>query len=236
MIEDLKGVETWRIFRIMSEFVEGFEELSNIGPAVTIFGSARFHKNHKYYKKAVEISGLLAKNGYTIITGGGPGIMEAANKGASVNTGVSVGLNIVLPKEQKPNPFQNKSLNFKYFFARKVMFVKYAMGYVCMPGGFGTLDEFFEALTLIQTHRIYPFPLILVGKEYWEGLMHWIKTTMLKEKTISKEDIDLMKLTDDPQEVLSVINAHRDWKIKMIKKSLGKKENKSLRDKGNFIN
>jgi len=236
MIEDLKGVETWRIFRIMSEFVEGFEELSNIGPAVTIFGSARFHKNHKYYKKAVEISGLLAKNGYTIITGGGPGIMEAANKGASVNTGVSVGLNIVLPKEQKPNPFQNKSLNFKYFFARKVMFVKYAMGYVCMPGGFGTLDEFFEALTLIQTHRIYPFPLILVGKEYWEGLMHWIKTTMLKEKTISKEDIDLMKLTDDPQEVLSVINAHRDWKIKMIKKSLGKKGNKSLRDKGNLIN
>jgi len=236
MIEDLKGAETWRIFRIMSEFVEGFEELSNIGPAVTIFGSARFHKNHKYYKKAVEISGLLAKNGYTIITGGGPGIMEAANKGASVNTGVSVGLNIVLPKEQKPNPFQNKSLNFKYFFARKVMFVKYAMGYVCMPGGFGTLDEFFEALTLIQTHRIYPFPLILVGKEYWEGLMHWIKTTMLKEKTISKEDIDLMKLTDDPQEVLSVINAHRDWKIKMIKKSLGKKGNKSLRDKGNLIN
>lgn len=236
MIEDLKGAETWRIFRIMSEFVEGFEELSNIGPAVTIFGSARFHKNHKYYKKAVEISGLLAKNGYTIITGGGPGIMEAANKGASVNTGVSVGLNIVLPKEQKPNPFQNKSLNFKYFFARKVMFVKYAMGYVCMPGGFGTLDEFFEALTLIQTHRIYPFPLILVGKDYWDGLMHWIKTTMLKEKTISKEDIDLMKLTDDPQEVLSVINAHRDWKINMIKKSLRKKENKSLRDKGNLIN
>ncbi len=236
MIEDLKGAETWRIFRIMSEFVEGFEELSNIGPAVTIFGSARFHKNHKYYKKAVEISSLLAKNGYTIITGGGPGIMEAANKGASVNTGVSVGLNIVLPKEQKPNQFQNKSLSFKYFFARKVMFVKYAMGYVCMPGGFGTLDEFFEALTLIQTHRIYPFPLILVGKEYWNGLMHWIKTTMLKEKTISKEDIDLMKLTDDPQEVLSVINAHRDWKIKMIKKSMGKKENKSLRDKGNLIN
>ena len=236
MIEDLKGVETWRIFRIMSEFVEGFEELSDIGPAVTIFGSARFHRNHKYYKKAVEISGLLAKNGYTIITGGGPGIMEAANKGASVNTGVSEGLNIVLPKEQRPNPFPNKSLNFKYFFARKVMFVKYAMGYVCMPGGFGTLDEFFEALTLIQTHRIYPFPLILVGKEYWDGLMHWIEATMLKEKTISKEDIDLIKLTDDPKEVLSVINAHRDWKINMIKKSMRKKENKSLRDKGNFIN
>jgi len=224
MIEDLKGLETWRIFRIMSEFVEGFEELSDIGPAVTIFGSARFHRNHKYYKKALEISCLLAENGYTIITGGGPGIMAAANKGASLNKVISVGLNIVLPKEQKPNPFQNKSLNFKYFFARKVMFVKYAMGYVCLPGGFGTLDEFFEALTLIQTHKIYPFPLILVGKEYWHGLMHWIKTTMLKEKTISKEDIDLIKLTDDPKEVLSVINAHRDWKIKMIKKSMGKKK------------
>src|SRR3989339_2051522 len=224
MIEDLKGAETWRIFGIISVFGAVFEELSNFGPAVTIFGSARFHKNHTYYKKAVEISSLLAKNGYTIITGGGPGIMEAANKGASMNTGVSVGLNIVLPKEQKPNPFQNKSLSFKYFFARKVMFVKYAMGYVCMPGGFGTLDEFFEALTLIQTHRIYPFPLILVGKEYWEGLIRWMKATMLKEETIDSGDLDLIKLTDDPQEVLSVINAHRGWKISMIKKSMGKKK------------
>ena len=227
MIEDLKGRETWRIFRIMSEFVEGFEELSDIGLAVTIFGSARFHRNHKYYKKAVEISGLLTKNGYTIITGGGPGIMEAANKGASMNKGVSVGLNIVLPKEQKPNPFQNKALNFKYFFARKVMFVKYAIGYVCMPGGFGTLDEFFEALTLIQTHKIYPFPLILVGKEYWNGLIHWIKATMLKEKTISKEDLELIKLTDDPKEVLSIINAHRDWKTKMTKES-ARNRNKNI--------
>ena len=159
--------------------------------------------------------------------------MEAANKGASMNTGVSVGLNIVLPKEQKPNQFQNKSLSFKYFFARKVMFVKYAMGYVCMPGGFGTLDELFEALTLIQTHRIYPFPLILVGKEYWDGLIHWIKATMLKEKAISKEDIDLIKLTDDPKEVLSVINAHRDWKINMIKKSMEKKGTKVSGNKGN---
>src|SRR3990167_5524135 len=226
MTEALKGAEPWRISGIRRGLVEGFKEFSNIGPAVTIFGSARFHRNHKYYKKAVEISSLLAKNGYTIITGGGPGIMEAANKGASVNTGVSVGLNIVLPKEQKPNQFQNKSLSFKYFFARKVMFVKYAMGYVCMPGGFGTLDEFFEALTLIQTHRIYPFPLILVGKEYWDGLIHWIKATMLKEKTISKEDIDLMILTDDPKEVLSVINAHRDWKINIKKKSMEKKKTK----------
>lgn len=219
MVEDLKGKETWRIFRIMSEFVEGFEKLSDVGPAVSIFGSANLHRNHRYYKKAVEISGLLAKDGYTIITGGGPGIMEAANKGASINMGTSVGLNIVLPKEQKPNPFQNKTLHFKYFFARKVMFIKYAMGYVCMPGGFGTLDEFFEALTLIQTHKIYPFPMILVGKEYWNGLINWVKTTMLKEKTISKEDLDLVKLTDDPQEVLSIINTHRDWKMKKIKES-----------------
>src|SRR3990170_3422049 len=223
MIEDLKGAETRRIFRIMSEFVEGFEELSNIGTAVTIFGSARFHKNHTYYKKAVEISGLLAKNGYTIITGGGPGIMEAANKGASVNTGVSVGLNIVLPKEQKPNQFQNKSLSFKYFFARKVMFVKYAMGYVCMPGGFGTLDEFFEALTLVQTHKIYPLPLILVGKDYWSDLLKWMKKTMLKEGTISPKDLDIVNITDDPKEVVSIINAHRNWKLKMVKSAKKKK-------------
>lgn len=234
MIEDLKGRETWRIFRIMSEFVEGFEELSDIGPAVTIFGSARFHRNHKYYKKALEISCLLAENGYTIITGGGPGIMAAANKGASLNKVISVGLNIVLPKEQKPNPFQNKSLNFKYFFARKVMFVKYAMGYVCLPGGFGTLDEFFEALTLIQTHKIYPFPLILVGKEYWHGLMHWIRTTMLKEKTISKGDVELIKLIDDPEEVLSVINSHRDWKMKKIQQSNKRKSN-TRKITGNLI-
>lgn len=223
MVEDLKGQETWRIFKIMSEFVEGFEELSTIGPAVSIFGSARFYENHKYYKMAEEIAALLAKNGYTIITGGGPGIMEAANKGAARNGGGSVGLNIHLPQEQKPNPFQNKSLTFKYFFARKVMFIKYAMGYICMPGGFGTLDEFFEALTLVQTHKIYPLPLILVGKDYWGGLLHWMKTTVLREKTISPEDLNLVKLTDDPKEVLKTINAHRDWKLKVIKEAMKKK-------------
>lgn len=223
MVEDLRGQETWRIFKIMSEFVEGFEELSTIGPAVSIFGSARFHRNHKYYKKAYEIASLLSKNGYTIITGGGPGIMEAANKGAAKNSGVSVGLNIILPMEQKANPFQTKSLTFKYFFARKVMFIKYAMGYVCMPGGFGTLDEFFEALTLVQTHKIYPLPLILVGKEYWGGLIHWMKSTMLKEKTISPEDLRLVRITDSPKEVVSIINAHRDWKLKVIKAAMKKK-------------
>lgn len=223
MVEDLRGQETWRIFKIMSEFVEGFEELSTIGPAVSIFGSARFHRNHKYYKKAYEVSSLLSKDGYTIITGGGPGIMEAANKGAAKNSGVSVGLNIILPMEQKANPFQTKSLTFKYFFARKVMFIKYAMGYVCMPGGFGTLDEFFEALTLVQTHKIYPLPLILVGKEYWGGLIHWMKSMMLKEKTISPEDLRLVRITDSPKEVVSIINAHRDWKLKVIKAAMKKK-------------
>src|SRR3990167_3173722 len=217
MVEDLRGQETWRIFKIMSEFVEGFEELSTIGPAVSIFGSARFHRNHKYYKKAYEIASLLSKDGYTIITGGGPGIMEAANKGAAKNSGVSVGLNIILPMEQKANPFQTKSLTFKYFFARKVMFIKYAMGYVCMPGGFGTLDEFFEALTLIQTHKIYPLPLILVGKDYWSDLLTWMKKTMLREGTISAKDLDIVKITDDPKEVVSIINAHKNWKLKMVK-------------------
>ena len=232
MVEDLKGQETWRIFKIMSEFIEGFEELSTIGPAVSIFGSARFHRNHRYYKKTLEISTLLAKDGYTIITGGGPGVMEAANKGAINNAGISVGLNIVLPQEQKPNPFQNKSLTFKYFFARKVMFIKYAMGYVCMPGGFGTLDEFFEALTLVQTHKIYPLPLILVGKDYWSDLLKWMKTTMLiKEKTISKVDLDLVKITDDPKEVLAIINKHRDWKIKIIKSAIKKKRIKIHTDR-----
>src|SRR3989304_8143672 len=194
-----------------------------MGPAVSIFGSSRIKKNDALYKTTTEVAGLLAKNGYTIITGGGGGIMEAANKGAKANGGVSVGLNITLPQEQRPNRYQSKSLHFRYFFARKVMFVKYAMGYVCMPGGFGTLDEFFEALTLIQTHKIYPLPLILVGKEYWGGLIHWMKSTMLKEKTISPEDLRLVRITDSPKEVVSIINAHRDWKLKVIKAAMKKK-------------
>ncbi|MBI5491327.1 MAG: TIGR00730 family Rossman fold protein [Deltaproteobacteria bacterium] len=217
MVEDLKGKETWRLFRIMSEFIEGFDELSEIGPAVSIFGSARINKNNKYYRESVEVSSLLSKNGYTIITGGGPGIMEAANKGASLNGGVSIGLNITLPKEQKPNKYQNRSLHFKYFFARKVMFVKYAIGYICMPGGFGTLDEFFEALTLIQTHKIYPFPLILFGKEYWSPLVDFMKKTMIRYKTIDPQDLDFIDLTDDPKEVLAIINRHMDKKMRLIK-------------------
>ncbi len=219
-VDNFRGKETWRIFRIMSEFIEGFDELSDIGPAVTIFGSARFHRNHRYYKKAVEVGRLLSNNGYTIITGGGSGIMEAANKGASANKGgLSVGLNITLPKEQKPNAYQNRSLNFRYFFSRKVMFIKYATGYVCMPGGFGTLDEFFEALTLIQTHKIYPLPLVLFGKEYWQPILDFMKTTLIEYKTISPEELKIIKQTDDPEEVVAIMNRHRDWKEKMIKKA-----------------
>ncbi len=216
MVEDLKGRETWRIFRIISEFVEGFEELADIGTAVSIFGSARFKPDNYYYQKTVEVARMLAENGYSIITGGGPGIMEAANKGAIEGGGISVGLNIMLPQEQKPNPYQNKSLHFKYFFARKVMFLKYAVGYVCMPGGFGTLDEFFEALTLIQTHKIHPFPLVLFGTNYWSGLLDWIRSVMLKEGAISEEELSIIKVTDEPHGVLDVINRHRNWKLRKV--------------------
>ncbi len=223
MVEDLKGKETWRLFRILSEFIEGFDELSDIGPAVSIFGSARAKKNNKFYKKTVDIAELLSQNGYAIITGGGGGIMEAANKGASKNGGLSVGLNISLPREQKPNVYQNRSLHFKYFFARKVMFLKYALGYICMPGGFGTLDEFFEALTLIQTHKIYPIPLILYCSEYWNPLIDFMKNTMLDYRTINKADLDIIKITDSSGEVLETINRYRDMKSKYMEKASAEK-------------
>ncbi|MBI5233488.1 MAG: TIGR00730 family Rossman fold protein [Deltaproteobacteria bacterium] len=209
MTDELEGSETWRIFRIMSEFVEGFDELSRVGPAVSIFGSSRFTKKNPYYKRCEETARLLAENGYAVITGGGPGIMEAANSGASKAGGVSIGLNIDLPHEQAPNPFQTKSLHFRYFFARKVMFVKYAMAYVCMPGGFGTLDEFFEALTLMQTEKIKRFPLILFGRSYWSPIMEFMRNTMLKKKTISKADLSLIKITDSPETAVAIINEYR---------------------------
>lgn len=227
MVEDLKGKETWRLFRIMSEFIEGFDELAEVGPAVSIFGSARLNKNTHYYEKTVEVSNLLSKNGYAIITGGGPGLMEAANRGAKKNGGSSIGLNITLPQEQKPNRYQTKSLHFRYFFARKVMFVKYAIGYVCMPGGFGTMDEFFEALTLIQTHKIYSFPIILFGKEYWSPLMEFMRKSMIGHKTISASDLDLIEMTDDPQEVLDIINRHMEKKKKLIETSSGERRRKT---------
>ena len=202
VIDDFTSKDTWRIFRIMAEFVEGFETLSKIPPAVAVFGSARVVPGSETYQKAEATAALLGENGYSIITGGGPGVMEAANKGASEAGATSVGLNIELPLEQKPNIYANKLLNFRYFFVRKVMFVKYSIAFVIMPGGFGTLDELFEAITLIQTRKIKPFPVILVGKEYWQGLLNWVGEALIKEKMIAVEDLDFLKMADTPEEVL----------------------------------
>lgn len=205
---EIKTNDSWAIFKIMGEFVNGYERLSLIGPCVSIFGSARTREDHPYYQLCVETAKQLAEAGYGIITGGGPGIMEAGNRGASLAGGTSVGLNIDLPFEQHNNPYidEDKSLDFDYFFVRKVMFVKYSQGFVVMPGGFGTLDELFEAITLIQTEKIAKFPIILVGTEFWGGLFEWIKTTMLEAGNISASDLDLVRLVDDPADVLKVID------------------------------
>jgi uncharacterized protein (TIGR00730 family) len=216
MIDDLKGDESWRMFRIISEFTEGFDKLSDIGYAVSIFGSARLPPDDEYYQTAVDIASRLGAKGFSIITGGGPGIMEAGNKGATMAGVPSVGLNIVLPHEQKCNEYQNFMLNYRYFFARKVMFVKYSMGYVCMPGGFGTMDEFVEALTLMQTMKIYPLPLILFGRDYWQGLVDWMHNSMLDKGTIAEEDFNYITLTDDVDEVINTMVEHRKWKEYMI--------------------
>lgn len=212
IIDDLKGDQAWRIFRIISEFTEGYDELSELSDAISIFGSARLEPEHPYYQKTVEVAELLSKNGFAIISGGGPGVMEAANRGAHLQDQISVGLNIELPQEQTPNPYQNLSLNFRYFFVRKVMFVRYSMGYVCMPGGFGTLDECFEALTLMQTHKIYPLPLVLFGSDFWGGLIDWLKTKMVEYGTISLDEMNLITVTDDPEEVVAIMVEHRKWK------------------------
>lgn len=204
-MEDLRGSEVWRIFRIMSELAEGFKELDRIVPAVAIFGSSRISRNNGYYKAVMKISELLSKKGFSIITGGGPGLMEAANRGAKKGKGLSIGLNIQLPEEQSPNRYQDISLEFRYFFCRKMMFVKYSCGYVIMPGGFGTLDELFEALTLIQTKKIRRFPLILYGSGFWKGMVEWISDVLLSNGTIDKEDTKLLQLVDDPKEVASII-------------------------------
>ena len=205
----IKTSDSWQIFKIMSEFVQGFETMSKIGPCVSVFGSARTKPDNKYYKQAEEIGYLLTQSGYGVISGGGPGIMEAANKGASRGEGKSVGLNIELPFEQSSNPYidNDKLINFDYFFVRKVMFVKYAQGFIVLPGGVGTLDELFEAITLIQTQKIGKFPIVLVGKTYWEGLLVWIKEIILaKEQNISIEDLDLFNLVDTPAEAVDIIN------------------------------
>ncbi len=206
LINDFKMGESWRLFKIMGEFVEGIETLHDIGPAVTIFGSARVKPDDPQYKKAEKIASLLAKNNFAVMTGGGGGIMEAANKGAAEAGGVSAGLNIRLPFEQKPNPYANIQVEFKYFFTRKVMFIKYAGAYVVMPGGFGTLDELFEAITLTQTHRIRPLPIIMVGTEYWSGIIEWIKKQLLEEQMISPEDMDIFKVIDEPEAVVRAVS------------------------------
>lgn len=205
---DIKATDSWQIFKIMSEFVEGFEKMAQIGPCVSVFGSARTKPGTKYYKLAEEISYKLTKAGYGVISGGGPGIMEAANKGAKAGGGKSVGLNIELPFEQHPNPFIDfdKLISFKYFFVRKVMFLKYSQGFVAMPGGFGTMDELCEALTLIQTNKIAKYPIIMVGKEYWQGLVDWFENSMLAEKNISPEDLDFYKVVDTADEVVEMIS------------------------------
>jgi uncharacterized protein (TIGR00730 family) len=204
-INDFKSGESWRLFKIMGEFVEGIDALHNLGPAVSIFGSARITEDHINYKKCEALAALFAKNGYAIITGGGGGIMEAANKGAANENVDSIGLNITLPFEQKPNPYATIQVEFKYFFVRKVMFLKYAQAYIIMPGGFGTLDELFETITLIQTHRIRKVPVILVGIDYWGGLINWIKEKLLKEKMISKNNLDLFHLLDEPEKIVKTV-------------------------------
>jgi hypothetical protein len=205
LIDDFKVGESWRLFRILGEFVEGVEALHDLGPAVSIFGSARVKPDHPSYRLAERTAALFARERFAVITGGGGGIMEAANKGAAEAGGVSVGLNISLPFEQKPNPFATVQMNFHYFFIRKVMFVKYAMAYVIMPGGFGTLDELFEAVTLIQTHRIKPLPVILMGADYWGGLLDWIRARLLAEKLISPEDLNILQVIDEPEEVVRAV-------------------------------
>lgn len=205
VIEDFTLKDAWRLFRIMAEFVDGFEDLSDVHPAVSIFGSARCIKGDVLYEKALKLAKILAKNGFNIITGGGGGVMEAANRGAKEGGAKSVGLNIELPFEQKPNPYSNIRLSFRYFFVRKVMFIKYAVAYVVLPGGFGTLDECFEAITLIQTKKVKPFPVILMDSSYWDGLINWIKNTLLYTGKISPGDINIFKVMDEPEEVVEYI-------------------------------
>jgi len=199
--------DPWRIFRIMAEFVEGFETLARFAPAVSIFGSTKAKPTDPLYTLAEKVGRLLAENGFAVITGAGPGVMEAANKGAGEAGGISIGLNIELPEEQVPNPYVKKLLSFRYFFVRKVMFVKYSTAFVILPGGFGTFDELFEAVTLIQTRKIRPFPVILVEERYWKGLLEWLREMVLKEGKISPQDLEILKVAETPEEVLQIIKA-----------------------------
>jgi uncharacterized protein (TIGR00730 family) len=209
IIDEFSAQESWRLFRILSEFVEGFDMLANIGPAVTFFGSARATEKNKEYVAARSLASKLAQDGCAVITGGGPGVMEAANRGAQEGDGLSIGLNIELPFEQRPNPYVDKLIGFRYFFVRKVMFVKYSIAFVILPGGFGTMDELFEALTLIQTHKIKPFPVYMLGKSYWGGLVRWMRDVMEKEGKISPEELDILHVVASEQEIVEGIRAVR---------------------------
>lgn len=205
MIEDFKSTDTWRVFRIQSELVEGFETLHGIGPAVSIFGSSRLPEESFYYQEAFKVARLLSQAGFSIITGGGPGIMEAANKGAKNGRGKSIGLNIEIPHEQRPNKYLDISLNFRYFFVRKLMFIKYSIGFIIFPGGFGTLDELFEALTLVQTGKIISFPIILYGSDYWKGLIEWLKNSPQSLGALSIDDLKYFEIIDNPEAVCSYL-------------------------------
>jgi uncharacterized protein (TIGR00730 family) len=226
-LEELRAEseDPWMVLKIMGEFVEGFDTMRHVGPGISVFGSARTKEGTRHYEMGRQVAGELAKRGYTVITGGGPGAMEAANRGAQEAGGKSIGLNIDLPMEQTPNPYQDVEVNFRYFFARKVCFAKYALGYVVMPGGFGTMDEFFEALTLIQTNKMNDFPIVLMGKDYWGGLVRWIKKAMIEEGTISPNDPNMFYLTDDPAEAATVIhraleegsNIRPEWRRSMAR-------------------
>lgn len=208
--KDILNADAWRVFRIVSEFVDGFETMTALGPSVSIFGSARFKPATPYYNLAVDVAQAIARKGFAVITGGGPGVMEAANRGAQMANGASCGVSVDLPHESDSNPYIDPKFNlrFRYFFIRKVMFIRYAQGYVFLPGGLGTCDELFEALTLIQTKKIHPFPIYLMGKEYWSGLMDWIKGTVLNEGCITASDLELLTITDDPEEVANGIERH----------------------------
>jgi len=208
-INQLEKQESWRLFRIIGEFVEGFDELPNYLPAVTVYGSARIKEGSPYYDLARELGRALTEAGYTVTTGGGPGLMESANRGAFEQGGTSIGLNVELPREQKPNRFLTVALSFRYFFVRKVMLVKYATAFILLPGGYGTLDEFFETVTLIQTRKIRPFPVVLMGRAYWSGLVTWMRERMLADGLISPEDLELFHVTDDVQDAVAHVNAYR---------------------------
>jgi len=208
-MEDLKKSEPWRVFRIQAELVEGFETLQDLGPAVAVFGSSRMGPGSHYYEKAVELGKKLSSEGFAVITGGGPGIMEGANRGAKEGIGKSVGLNIEIPVNQHPNTYQDIPIHFRYFFVRKLMFVKYSMAFIIFPGGFGTMDEMFEALTLVQTKKIDTFPIILIGKDYWRGLVEWFRSSLLKNSAVDPGDMDIFSLVDDIEDVCSIMRQHR---------------------------